>query len=365
MCKSKIEGGKRCSFHLTQGVVTGMVAYAVSLTGLSRKDTREAFEDLRAEGAHLPAPSRTEVDTYLTAEAFRVQHEPTLSEPRRTSILGRLRAAIGNVTPDGATFHAWKNVVGEAFARTRRRAAMVFLVSSLAFGVGGCATSPSQASTPAPTGTVATAPAAPGASGGGVSTGAAQVRPSAPIIGAPVSVSTQATAKFGAAGVAEGYAAITQFAADNAVNPKAISLQYDKVTAADMAGPKSMMTPAAAASWDSNMANLQTDQARANLSGVLPYGHTGNGNSPRTDVPQPAVRISNGAVSVAENGAMHVSFDIHQDVRGNVAGGKFQKYNLNRTMEFWLVPGTSKAKPWLIDGWQASYNSTAPVADVR
>jgi hypothetical protein len=342
-----------------------MVAYAVSLTGLSRKDTREAFEDLRAEGAHLPAPSRTEVDTYLTAEAFRVQHEPTLSEPRRTSILGRLRAAIGNVTPDGATFHAWKNVVGEAWARTRRRAAMVFLVSGLAFGVGGCATAPSQASKPAPTGTVATAPVSPGASTGGVTQSAGQVVASKPIIDAPVSISKQASTKFGAAGVTQGYAAITEFAANNAVNPKVISLQYDKVTPADLAGPKSMMTPAAAASWDSNMGNLQSEQVMANLSGVLPYGHTGNGNSPRTDVPQPAVRISNGAVDVAKNGAMHVSFDIHQDVRGNVAGGKFQKYNLNRTMEFWLVPGTAKAKPWLIDGWQASYNSTMPVADVR
>jgi hypothetical protein len=357
MCKSKIEGGKRCSFHLTQGVVTGMVAYAVSLTGLSRKDTREAFEDLRAEGAHLPAPSRGEVDSYLTAEAFRVQYEPTLSEPRRTSILGRLRAAIGNVTPDGATFHAWKNVVGEAWARTRRRAAMVFLVSGLAFGAGGCATAPSQASTPAPTGTVATAPASPGVSSGGAAQGQALVRPSTPVIAAPVSVSKAATAKFGAAGVAAGYKAITDFAATNAVNPKAINVPVAEVSAADLQAPKKMMTADAAKSWDQNAA---TPQAEAS------YAINANGASMRTDVPQPAVSISNAQIDVAPNGALYVKFDLKQDLRLNGGpGGAFTKANLNRTMEYWLLPGTGKTNPWLIDGWQAKFNATAPVADVR
>lgn len=86
----------------------------------------------------MPDPSRDEVDDFLEKQAFRVRHEAALSEARRESILTRIQSAIGRVLPNGATFHAWKNVVAEAFARVRRRAAAAFLVGALSVGLGAC-----------------------------------------------------------------------------------------------------------------------------------------------------------------------------------------------------------------------------------
>lgn len=358
MCKPKSEGGKRCSFHLSQGVTGGVTAYAASMTGLSRDETKQAFEALQAEGAHLPAPEQPEVDGFLVAESFRVQHEPSLTEAKRTSILNRLRSAIGKVTPDGATFHAWKNVVAEAWARSRRRAVGVFLISGLAFGVGGCATGPSQASTPAPSGPVATASVTPGQSTSAV------VKAAAPTI-EKGTFTGPAVAEYGKANVDAAYETMAEFAAENAVNSKVINTPRTQVKAADLASVKSMMTPSAAKSWDQNAANPADQQSLVNMSGVVTYGVNGSGTSTRTDVTQPSVKISDGKASLDADGRLQLTFEVGHDLRVNVAGGQYKKFNFDRTMTYWLVKGTTKDKPWLIDGWQAQYHGAQPVADVK
>lgn len=161
MCQSKAEGGRRCAFHLEQAVGTGLTTYAVSVTGVNASDARDAYERLEREGLAMPDPTREEVDEFLEQQVFRVRHEPEITEARRESIINRLKAAIGRVLPNGATFHAWKNIVAESFAKVRRRAAAAFLVGALSMGVGACGTT-GDTEPPDRAEPVAAAPSTPG-----------------------------------------------------------------------------------------------------------------------------------------------------------------------------------------------------------
>lgn len=119
MCKSSAEGGQRCQGHLRSGVTAAMTTYVVDATGLDRASAVTVIEDLRAEFADAPAPDRAEVDEFLERQAFRIRHEQALSEKRRNSLLGRIRAGIGRLLPDGPTFAAWKHSLAAAWQRAR------------------------------------------------------------------------------------------------------------------------------------------------------------------------------------------------------------------------------------------------------
>ena len=99
----------------------------------------------------------------MEQQVFRARHEPDLTEKRRESIVRRLRNAIGRVTPNGATFKAWKNIVAEAWTRVRRKAAAAFLIGALTFSVGACGTPSNGPVEPMQAQTVAGAPADPSA----------------------------------------------------------------------------------------------------------------------------------------------------------------------------------------------------------
>lgn len=349
MCKPKSEGGQRCSFHLSQGVQTGVTAYAAALTGLSRDETHEAFEALRAEGAEMAAPSRGEVDSFLETQQFRVQHEPSLSAAKRTSILNRLRAAVGRVTPDGATFHAWKNVVGEAWARTRRRAAAVFLVSGLAFGMGGCATGPSTAApaTPVTSGPVATAPA--------TSVTVARID--------QVTYDKAAVAKFGQKNVESAGKFSTEFVAKYGANEALANKTPDQVSEADVKDITAEMTPAAQKSFLAALDTRQTNEGRANTYGVAFVGLNAGGYTMRTDVPGVSdVSVAKPVVSV-NDGRLTVVQDYSATIRYKGPEGKNFKMTAEKQVTFWLVKGPSKDQPWLIDGWTANFGGTPVQAD--
>lgn len=349
MCKPKSEGGKRCSFHLSQGVASGIIAYAAALTGLGRKASQEAFEALRAEGADLPAPSRGEVDAFLEAQQFRVQHEPALTTAKRTSILNRLRAAVGKVTPDGATFHAWKNVVAEAWARTRRRAAAVFLVSGLAFGMGGCATGPSNATPPPapPSGPVATAPA--------TSATAAHVD--------KVTYDKAAVAKFGQKDVESAGKFSTEFVAKYGANETLVNQTPEQIDASDVKDILANMTPDAQKSFLAALSAQDTNDGRANVFAVAIVGLNAGGYTVRTDVPGIGdVKVANPVVTV-NDGRMTVVQDFSSTVRYKGPAGKNYKMTAEKKVTFWLVKGPSKAQPWLIDGWTAHFGGTPVQVD--
>lgn len=162
MCQAKVDGGRRCQAHLRADATAAMITAAVATTGLSRSEAQDAFHALRAEGATQPNPTRDEVDTFLERAAFAAEHNPDLTPTRRATVVARLRAAIGRLLPDGATFHAWKNLIAESYARVRRTAAAAFTAGVLTFSVGACGTTPDTSGpddAPSPT---ASAPVTPG-----------------------------------------------------------------------------------------------------------------------------------------------------------------------------------------------------------
>lgn len=345
MCKSKSEGGKRCSFHLSQAVRGGVIAYAAALTGRSRAETDEAFNDLLAEGANAPAPTQAETNAFLEAEAFRVQHEPTLSDSKRMSIRGRLLAAVDKVLPDGATFHAWKNVVAESWARSRRRAAGVFLISTVAFGVGGCATAPSQA-----------APAAPSASATTVATAPAVTTTVASI--GKVTYDKAAVAKFGQRDVEAAGKFSTEFVAKYGANDNLVRQPPGEVTAADFKTLKADMTPEAWTSLVESSAKLDTNDGRANTYGIALVGLDAGGYTVRRDVPGVSdVKVTKGKVGV-QDGQMTVVQDHSVTLRFKGPDGKNYRMTSEKQVTFWLVKGTAKDRPFLIDGWSVTFGGT-------
>lgn len=376
MCKALNEGGKRCSFHIVQGVCTAVVAYATSLTGLSRKETDEAFAALKEEGRNAPAPSREEVDGFLVTQAFRVRTEPTLTEAKRGSILNRLQSAIGKATPDGATFHAWKNVVAEAWARSRKRAAGVFLISGLAFGMGGCATGPTNAAPqPSTSGPVATAPASPtaGATVAPVgSTPAATGMMAAPPFVAKATYSKDVVAKYGQASAEAAHDLTSELTTTEGFSEARMRQTPGEISQDDFASIKPYLTPSAAKDLDANAAKWVSDPtdatANANLMAVAMYGLNNDKYRLREDVPAlSGVRVERAQVDLDTDGkrvivTQHVTTTARFE---GAAKGDLLKMGLTRDTTYVLVKGTSKDRPWLIDGWSTNQKAADPVADVR
>lgn len=350
MCKSIAEGGERCSFHLSQGVQTGVTSYAAALTGVPQAEARDAYASLLEEGAGAPEPSREDVDGFLTKEVFRVRHEPTLTEPKRKSILGRLQAAIGKVTPDGATFHAWKNVVAEAWARSRRRAAAVFMVSGLAFGLGGCATGPSQASPAVTSGPVATASVTPGT----------VVQGTKPVVDKETFTGS-AVKKFGQAEVQDAYKAAAEFTVNNTMAPRTADKSPADLTLKDFDGVRASLTPSARKSFDKSFAGRdQETQNMVNVSALAYYGLNDEGFNVRDDYPVTDLRVTN---SKAEADGARIKMTSDVTCTGHYTGPKGEKVKsgCNKTLTLWMIKDAKGA--WKIDGWQANFAGTLTQPD--
>jgi hypothetical protein len=350
MCKTKADGGARCAFHLEQGVQTGVTFFVSAVTGLSPREAAATYDGLRREGAGLPDPPRVEVDGFLEEQAFRVRHEPTLSESRRLSIGDRLRPAIGRVLPDGATFHPWENVVAEAWAGSGRKVAAVFLAGALSFGVGACGNVPADQPDPPRGGPAATAPANPS--------------PSVEVEKVSIEealVAPTAVQQFGRTRANAAYREVTTFAAANTfrtdlLRPKA------SYTEADFAEVGKFMNPPMRAVWNNKIAaRARGDEKSENDINVLMF-HNFNvpGHSLTTSGPA-IVNQKISKVSVApENptsgtGRIAVTFTQAGDLRLS-KGGQPMRVTIDKTVTCWLAPAPSgSGRTWLIDGYKGSY----------
>lgn len=360
MCQSKADGGRRCAFHLEQGVSKAMTSYAAAVTGLPGSQVAEAYASLEREGLAVPTPSREEVDAFLAQQAFQVRYAEDLTESRRRSLLARLQAALGRITPNGATFHAWKNLVAESFARVRRRAAAAFLAGALTFSVGACGNVPEAEAPPAQT-PVATAPAAPAVPVGEYDTGYDTEYE----VASQVSVGRDAEAKYGAARVAAAMEQSRELVQDYAFNPEFINAEWGERRGDLLRAGTEHMTPDAAKDWR-RMVRQVTEGTPAerdkSLSVVYaytfyaPFSQTKDGTTPVTD--GPAVvnpRITSTSSSLDSYGRLKVEVKSVADVRllrdevPTVA-------KIKRTSTFYLVPSQ---QGWKVDGWVGSYNTVA------
>jgi hypothetical protein len=343
MCKSQAEGGRRCAFHATQAASAALVTTAAAETGLSHREAAAAFADLQAEGRHLPAPSRAEVDEWLAAQEFRARWSPVLSDHKRASVASRLRAALGRAAPDGATWHAWRSCLAECWARTRRKVAAVFVAGSLVTGLGACGTTDSPARDATPDRPAATASASPTATSTVVEPPHVE---QGVFTGEPVEV-------FGRERVESGYATVAAFAGEGfnagliAGTPQAVEFE----------GLTTRMTPSAAADYRATVQRaLAGDRvASSALMTAATFDVRGDGFTLATE----GALVTNHRVSAPSvavdrtTGAARLQVTVHQhgDLRGTLNGTRVL-VPMNKDVTYWLVPTSSG---WLVDGWSGTW----------
>lgn len=350
MCQSIAEGGRRCAYHLEQAAGSAISSFASSVTGLAPSEVNNAMDDLKREGAFANDPTREEVDGWLEEQALRVRHEPSLSEAKRESILGRLRAAIGRITPSRETFYAWKNVMAESWGRVRRKAAAAFLVASVAGSITACGSVPAhhdqQASLSSQTSISATTDSTYQANGITVISPSAATRYG------------KANAKAGAA-VAVAFTEKYTFRDDDIAAP---------ITSTTYAGADGYMTQTCASDFDKNVAAVSKDaHAGPQAYNVLTAGFADmslDGLTWRADGPK-IVDRSQGPVTVSldRDGRLQVKVGVSADLRMNKAGKPVLQY-LQKDSTYWLKQVNGK---WLIDGWSSSFGTSghAPVPDAN
>ena len=231
--------------------------------------------------------------------------------------------------------------------------AMVGVLVSGCAGGGGDAV-PSSASS--------AAAAAPGAAAT-----ATEVRVEAPTI-AKETFAGPAVSKYGQSQVQAAYQDIAQFSAAETLNPARIGKAVDQVTEADLASPAAYMTAGAAKSWEVDVAGRGdlASEASGNLYGIAYYGLNNVQYKLRTDVSQPGVTVTNSEVSLDSDGVrLKMALDVNGSIRYVSRDGQYAQMKVDKTVTYWLVKGSGKDKPWLIDGWQTQFRTDQVAPDVR
>jgi hypothetical protein len=360
MCKSKADGGVRCAYHLKGDITGSVITYAATVTGLTRKQANEAFNDLKSEGQNHPAPADAEVDQFLERTAFNVSQDPNLSDARRETLMNRLRAALGRALHlDGATFYAWKNVIAEAWARSRRKVAFSFATGLMVFGVAACGDAPKDHNPAPKPSVVASAPAS----------GVPSASPSPSVSIAPAEFSGEAVTAFGQDKVQAGYKEMAAFTSQQSFERKLLQSK-PAYTADDFAAIRAQMTDRMRSDWDPTVAQAIAGdkQAKNTVRAVAYYDLTGGGYELATSGP-PVVNesITSPTVSVDTNAngvkRLVVSFTHHGELR-YTNNGTPVRIAFDKTATYRLVPAPAgSAHVWLIDGVQANYKSGKDIPD--
>lgn len=359
MCKAISEGGARCAYHVGENATAALVTYVASTTGLGGPATRDAYADLVTEYADAPAPGRAEVDEFFEQQMFRARHEPTLTEKRRSSILRRLQEAIGKVTPTGAQFAAWKNLVAEAWSRVRRRAAVAFVAGALTFSLGACG-SPGADVKPEPTATQMSASAT------------ATPSPEAPALSSEqwkvknVNVEDRVVGLHGQAAADEARDLIVDTMKDYVFNEQ--SIKYDakggKAESSKwMLTARKDMTADAAADW-TNAVNTYfrekpevMGEAWKTVMSLSSYGLYNEDMRPE-DTSKPLMfdmTVKDMDIDLSSDGRIWVT--VNSSAKFNyVAEGKAAVTRADRKQEFWLKEVDGH---WKIDGWKGTMGFNA------
>lgn len=164
MCQPKSQGGKRCAVHRYGSNASVRTTEAV--LNAPKEIVLGAFKDLRKEGKALPEPERLEVVEFAVSEKFKVKYNPDIPERDKNTILRNWDKEIqGDDVPNGATFHAWKNMTSETLKRLRGRAGMAVASIGVATLVAACSAGGSLEGqdnyTPTPSPTVTSTPVEP------------------------------------------------------------------------------------------------------------------------------------------------------------------------------------------------------------
>lgn len=106
MCRSTVEGGRRCALHSPGGFVATRIARAVS--GLDARQVNASFHVLRVEGARANEPTREQWAQWLQEQAAAVESQEL--HGRTVSAIRTYITQAADDTPDGPTFYAMRNL---------------------------------------------------------------------------------------------------------------------------------------------------------------------------------------------------------------------------------------------------------------
>jgi hypothetical protein len=348
---------------------SGMTSYAQACTGLTERGVAETFHALKREGVGLSDPDAGQVEEFLEGQEFRVRHDETLPTTRRESIVRRLRQALadarsGRYLPDGATFHAWKHVVSEAWRRSRRKAAAVALTGALTFGVSACGSTGDRPQEPAAgSSPTVSAPAEPA--------GPATVRVPEQMWNEAPMPTGNAAETFGQDKVNQAYRQMLDHTFATAWNCDRMRTPASGLGEQDFAAVEEAYTPYAKATWRERAARVGSDAEAAEgvfnstlygLEGddsLLGPGHTVIGNG--TDC---IGKISfGGAVADVDElegeRRLALAFDATADVHMKDPEGQPYVLRITKKQTLWLVENDDIRKPWLIDGSEQSITGDA------
>jgi len=350
---------------------SAITSYAQATTGLGGVEIQRTFHDLKREGGRLGVadPTAEEVTEFLERTHFQVRYDEKLTPSRARSILNRINAAFEQVKekilPDGATFHAWKNVVSEAWTRARRKVAATMLITALVGGCGGAATDHS-ANIPAHSTPVATAPANPAPQ--------RDASPTEEQFATQGRFTGPAADQFGSDNVMAAYRSTVNYTLKNSYNENLATKKVNELTPEDLAFVRDQMTPTARASFDRDLANAGNSiDSAANVQSLVFYDLQASDTRLRTDGPGVFVDKNFTPAEVGVDTStgsprLSMTYTVTANARyTDVATGQNMKAPLGKTITYWLTPNTDAAtaqeKPFLIDGWRSTFRSSEGIAD--
>lgn len=357
MCQSKAEGGRRCAHHLEQGASAAVVTYVATVTGLNSKETGQVYESLMDEGRTLAAPTRQEVDALLEQQIFRARHEEGITEKRRESIIRRLRDALGNILPSGATFHAWRNILSEAWTSVRRKAAAAFVAGALTFSLGACGTTGTPVESPTQAERVAAAAADPSPAARNFDT-SWEVPAYTP--------SKSAVALFGEDGAREGADTAIEHLVTVSLNEELGAADTDAATKQQVLLFTKDMTPDTAKSYSGIVKGYfgkgadAKQEHQADMFSFVAVSALGTEHNPAEGPIFSEQEVKTIAVDTDSTGRLVVTVKVSGKLRG-FFDGENQIAKFERDQSFWMEKTPNDG--WKFDGWSGDMRVSTPKAE--
>lgn len=136
MCQPQSKGGKRCATHMHGSMA--VVTHTAIVHNADEGVVRTVFRSLRREGKNLPAPSQEEVNSFAAEQRLRAQFDPRIEDERKRNTIVRRWGRTAEESPDGGTFHAWKNSMAETARRYSHKAVAISTASVFALSAAAC-----------------------------------------------------------------------------------------------------------------------------------------------------------------------------------------------------------------------------------
>ncbi len=151
MCRAKAQGGQRCQGHRRAAVSGSVATLVAAVSPESKREVDARFAAAVPLKGTSGNASREDTDEFLIEAVERAETCDSLTDRQRTSVVERLREAVGRLVVSRETLAAWRATLDRAWARVGRATTGVLLAATLSLGAGGCGTGGDTSPAPEPT----------------------------------------------------------------------------------------------------------------------------------------------------------------------------------------------------------------------